>query len=201
MAGANTVVRLDYNGIANLVGKRAGIFKVIHDVVTGGGNTCLSIVLLHSRLILNLKHVCFLEAGSNMELGTQLCVTLQPVLIVGFQPVDLAVLVGKERNCTEYFIVVFQGIYLVVFMQSTAQFRQKIVIRAITNTQHTQTIVLQFSAELPVVYRKVRGNKNKILHSTHFLLFLNPADGGRSVRPSYTTRASCDPHHGPRNQR
>ena len=66
------------------------------------------VVFLHGGLVLDLVHLMELGAGGDVELGTQPCVTHQPVLVVGFQPVDLAIFIGEERNSLENLIIILQ---------------------------------------------------------------------------------------------
>ena len=85
----------------------------------------------------------------------------------------------------------FQGADLKILVEAAAQFGQQFVVGAITDTQHTQAVILQFCAEFPVVSGEIRGNKHKILHTQLFFLYIIiQADGAHNVLPSYTTRAS-----------
>ena len=58
----------------------------------GRRNPCLTVILLHGRLFLDAPDICILLAGSDMKIRAQAGILLQPELIVGLQPVNLAVL-------------------------------------------------------------------------------------------------------------
>ena len=97
----------------------------------------------------------------------------QPVLVIGLQPVDAAILEGEEGHGTVNFVIVFHGTDLVILGQALLQLGHQLIIGLITNTQHIHAVVAQFTAELPIIGGEIRGNKNKILHKINFsLLFL-----------------------------
>ena len=54
---------------------------------------------------------------------------------------------------------------LVVLVQAVLQLRLQLIVGLVADAQHVHTVVLQLTAELPVVRREVRGDKNKILHN------------------------------------
>ena len=91
---AHAVVRLDHHRVAYLCHKGLAACKVIHHVVAGGGDTGLLIVLLHLALVLDAGHIKGLEAAGDVEIGAQGGISLQPVFIVGLQPVDAAILLS-----------------------------------------------------------------------------------------------------------
>ena len=161
----HSVVRLDHHRIPHRIRKGRRCFIVFHNMVPCSRNPSLLIICLHSRLALDPLHVAFHKAGSNMELGPQFCIPFQPILIVGFQPINLAVFIGKEGNSAEHFIIIFQVGNLIILVQGLPQLMQQVIIRTVANAQHMHAIILQFCAELPVGSRKVWGNKNKILHT------------------------------------
>ena len=91
-----------------------------------------------------------------MEIGAQGGVALQPVFIVGLQPVDAAMLEGEEGHGAVDLVVVFQAVHLVVFVQAVLQLRLQLVVGLIADAQHVHAVVLQLPAELPVVGGEVR---------------------------------------------
>ena len=159
---AHAVVRLDHHRVAHLRHKGLAACKVIHHVVAGGGDTGLLIVLLHLALVLDAGHIRGLEAAGDVEIGAQGGISLQPVFIVGLQPIDAAIL---EGDGAVYLVVVFQAVHLVVLVQACLQLRLQLLVGLVADAQHVQAVVLQFPAELPVVRGEVGGDKNKVLHS------------------------------------
>ena len=162
--GANAVVRLDHHRIADLFDKGAAAGPVIHQMVAGNGNAHLLIVFLHLGFVLDAGQVVYLKTAVDVKVGAQMRILLQPVFVVGFQPVDPSVFKGKESNGTVYLVVVFHRADLVVFGQTLLQFRHQLVVGLITDAQHVHAVVSHFSAELPVVGGKVGGNKDHIFH-------------------------------------
>ena len=82
MGSTDTVVRLDDYRIADFIDEFTAVVKVINDMISGYRNPGLDVVFLHSGLELDLRHVRSLEAGSDVEIGTQLGVSFQPVFVV-----------------------------------------------------------------------------------------------------------------------
>ena len=72
--------------------------------------------LLHPGLILNAGDIAYLETACDVEIRSQLRVPFQPVLIVGFQPVNAAVLEDEKCHSPVYFVLIFQAADLVVFI-------------------------------------------------------------------------------------
>ena len=173
VAGAYAVVRLDHHRIAYHVHKGLGVIPLLHQMVAGGRDACLGIVLLHLGLVLDAWDVLIMEAAVDVEVGAQMGITLQPVFVVGFQPVDAAVLADEEGNRLVYLVVVFQAADLVILVQAVLQLLPEVIIRAVADAQHPEAVVLQLAAEIPVVFREIRGKKYHIFHyiSPHKILY------------------------------
>ena len=131
-------------------------------MISGSWNTGLLVEFFHFGFVFDTGHVFRVESAGNIEISTQLCVTLQPVFVVGFQPVDAAVFENKESNSAVYLFFVFQAVDMIIFTESILQFPGKLFIRLVTDAQYSETIVPKLPAEQPVVCRKVGGNKYKI---------------------------------------
>ena len=164
IGSAHTVVRLDHHRVAHFLHELFAACQVVHHVIAGGGDAGLLVTLLHLALVLDAGHIRGLEAGSDVEVGAQGSVPLQPVFIVGLQPVDAAMLEGEEGHGAVDLVVVFQAVHLVVFVQAVLQLRLQLIIGLVADAQHVHAVVLQLPAELPVVGGEVRRDKNKILH-------------------------------------
>ena len=133
-------------------------------VIAGHGDTGLDVELLHLGLVLDAGHIGGLEAGGDVEVGAQLGVPLQPVLIVGLQPVNAAVLEGEEGHSAVDLVIVLQAAHLVIFGQAVLQLAAQLVIGLVADAQHVQTVFLQLMAELPVICGEVGGNEDQIFH-------------------------------------
>ena len=161
---ADTVVRLDDDRVAHLVDELFTALEIVHHVVAGGGDAGLLIILLHLALVLDAGHILGLEAAGDVEIGAQGGVAFQPVFVVGFQPVDAAILEGEERHRAVDLVVIFEAADLVVLVQAGLQLRLQLIIRLVADAQNVHAIVFQLPAELPVVRREVRRDKDKIAH-------------------------------------
>ena len=161
----NAVIRLYDDRIANRFNKGFAPIIVIHNVPAGCLDPGLIIIGLHGRLILDRHHIIGVESGGDIECCAQRGIPLKPVFIVGFQPVDAAVLVNQESNGTIHLIVIFKRADLEVLGQTSAQFRHKLIIRAVTDAENPDAVFLKLRTEFPIVCRKIRRDKNEILHS------------------------------------
>ena len=169
VAGAHAAVRLDHHGIAHGVGKFQRVLQPLHQMIPGGGDTGLGVVLFHAGLELDLVHLVQLGAGGDVEFGAQGRVPHQPVFVVAFQPVDLAVFVGEEGDGLEHLVVIFQTGNLIIFVQTVTQLLQQIVIGAVADAQHPHTVIFQLPAEFPVGHGEIRGDEYEVLHVSHSL--------------------------------
>ena len=169
VAGTHAAVRLDHHGIAHGVGKFQRVLQPFYQMIPGGGDTGLSVILLHAGLELDLVHLVQLGAGGDVELGAQRRVPHQPVFVVAFQPVDLAVFVGEEGDGLEDLVVIFQTGNLIIFVQTVTQLLQQIVIGAVADAQHPHTVIFQLPAEFPVGHGEIRGDEYEVLHVSRSL--------------------------------
>ena len=133
-------------------------------MIPGSLDTGLLVVRLHTGLELDPVHILQLVTGSDIEFRAQSSVAHQPIFVVGFQPVDLAVLIGEEGNCLEHLVVIFQAGYLVIFVQRIAKLLLQVVVGAVANSEHAHSVVFQFLTEHPVGLRKVGRQKYKVFH-------------------------------------
>ncbi len=169
VAGAHAAVRLDHHGITHGVGKFQRVLQPLHQMIPGGGDTGLGVIFFHAGLELDLVHLVQLGTGGDVELGAQRGVLHQPVLVVAFQPVDLAVFVGEEGDGLEHLVIVFQAGNLIVFVQTVTQLLKQIVIGAVADAQHPHTVIFQLPAEFPVGHGEIRGDEYEVLHVSHSL--------------------------------
>ncbi len=116
MAGAYAVVRLCDNRITGVGNEFLAGFQRVSHTIAGNGNAGFLIVFLHSRFEFDTRDILGSKTCCDVKFRAQFCVALQPVFIVGFQPVDLTVLVYKKCNASVYFLIIFQTIYFVIFI-------------------------------------------------------------------------------------
>ena len=162
--GSHAVVGLDHHRVAHLIHELFAALEIVHHVVAGGGDAGLLVILLHLALVLDAGHILGLEAGLDVEVRAQGRIPLQPVLVVGFQPVDAAILEGEERHRTVDLVIILQTADLIVFVQAVFQLRLQLIIGLVTDAQHIHAVVFQLPAELPVVGGEIGGDKDKVAH-------------------------------------
>ena len=162
---AHAVIRLYHHRVAHLVDELPAALVIVHHVVACGGDAGLLVILLHLALVLDAGHILGLEARLDVEVRAQGRIPLQPVLVVGFQPIDAAILEGEERHRPVDLVIILQTADLIVFVQAVFQLRLQLIIGLVTDAQHVHAVVFQLPAELPVVGGKIGGDKDKVLHS------------------------------------
>ena len=189
IGGTHTVVRLDHHRIAHLVDELPAAFQVVHHVVTGGGDAGLLVILLHLALVLDAGHILGLETGLDVEVRAQGRIPLQPVLIVGFQPVDAAILEGEERHRPVDLVIILQTADLIVFVQAVLQLRLQLIIGLVADAQHVHAVIFQLPAELPVVGGEIGGDKDKVAHCCSFLFHTYVLCQRRQGPPFYHRRS------------
>ena len=113
------------------------------------------IISLHFGLILYLGHILYAEARGYIELGAQFCVASQPIFVVAFKIVYFSVFEREKRNGAEHFVIVFKAVHPVIFVQRIFKFYAKIVVRTVADTQNVETVVGQFTTELPIIRREI----------------------------------------------
>ena len=105
---ADADVRLDDDRITGFLDKFLRRRERCHGLLPCRRHLRLGILLLHQRLFLEIRDLVVLHAGRHVEIRAQTGIQLKPVLVHGFDPVDLAVFEGKKGNCTENLIIVLQ---------------------------------------------------------------------------------------------
>ena len=102
-------IRLNDHGIAaDLIDKSKSRLAGRHFALSGSGNAGFLIELLHQGLLLDEADAVRLNTCCDVEIRAQARILLQPVLVEGFDPVDLSVLEGEESDCSEYLVIVLE---------------------------------------------------------------------------------------------
>ena len=109
-----------------------------------------------------MAHLVILVASGHMEIRPQAGILLQPELVVGLNPVNLAVLKGKEGHSSVHLVIIRQVRHKVVFRQSLLEPFVQIIIGAVTDTQHIHAVLVQTVAEIPIMLGKMGRDKHKI---------------------------------------
>ena len=159
---ANAHIRLDDDRVSDLFDKRFHVFKRVDHDVPSDRNAGLAVELFHVALALEAFHLIRLQAGRNVEIGAQAGILLEPVFIVGLEPVDLAVAERKVRDTAVDRIVVFQRIDFIVFSQRRFQVRMEIIKRRVADAEHVDSVLLQPNDKKAEDRREIGGNENKI---------------------------------------
>ena len=113
-------------------------------------------IFLHDGFILETRHLPGFQAGVDVEISPEPGILLEPVFIVGFEPVDPAVAVSEIAYSPHHFIVIFQGLHLVIFCQCVAEVRMEIVIIRVSDAEYVDTVVLEAHAEITIDIRIIR---------------------------------------------
>ena len=113
----DTDIRLDDHGIPDLRDKLLGSIECGNRMLAGGRDLVLQVNLFHQGFFLDEIDLISLNAGGDMEVRAETGILFQPVLIEGFEPVDLSVLKGEKRDRTEHLVIIFKGIHFIIFRQ------------------------------------------------------------------------------------
>ena len=149
-------VRFYDDGKSDLFRERERFFKALGKAEAGSRNACLFIALLHERLPGEIRQLIKLKARRYIEIRPELCVILQPVLVVGFYPVDAAVFEREKRHSPVYLVVILERPDLVVFAKSFLEIKRQLVIGLVAYPEDVHAVFVKFPAEISVVFRKIR---------------------------------------------
>ena len=171
-AGAHSVVRLGDDGVSGLLYEGLDLsFSLGALDLPGRGNAAQSVVFLHFALVLDGGDVVVLDAGGYIEICPQAGILLQPVLVVGLNPVNFSVAVGIEGHSSVHFFVALQVVNFVVVRQVLPKLPGKVLVIGVRNAQDIDAIGPQAGAELPVGLRKMGGNEDEVHKAVGFILF------------------------------
>ena len=162
---SDTIIRLYNNGISHFFNKLPASLHRIDQMISRGRNSHPRIILFHPGFIFDPRNIILLESACDVECCTKPCISFKPVFIIGLQPVNPAVFKNQKCNCAVYFFFILQTAHLIIFIQTVLQALTQFFIRLIPDSQHVQPVFFEFPAEHPVIFRKVRGNKQKIFHN------------------------------------
>jgi len=160
---ADPDIRLCKNRIAaDIVEKCAGCFDRRNVMLARGWDPCSLIYRLHGSLAFPKSKLMRDDSCGDVEILTELCVKLEPVLIVGFDPVNAAIPESQESNSPVDLAIVFERIDFVILSQRIFNSFAQRIIRSIANAKNGHTIVVQPVAEMPVILGEIRRNKYEV---------------------------------------
>lgn len=102
------------------------------------------------------------DSRGDIEILPEPGVKPEPVLVVGFYPVDTSVSESQERDRAVDLVVVFERVNFVVFSQSIFNSYTERVVRSIANAKNGHTVAVQPVAEVPVILGEIRRNKYEV---------------------------------------
>ena len=113
-----TIIWLDYYRVMYQIYKSLGIIPFLNQMPSGCSDASLGIIFFHFGFVFDARNILIVEAGSNLKITAEMSIPLQPILIVGFQPVNFAVFVLEKGYSPSYLVIIFQRGNLVVFIQT-----------------------------------------------------------------------------------
>ena len=125
------------------------------------------------------------EAGRDVEVGAQAGVLLQPVFVVGLDPVDLAELEGEPGHGAVDFVVVLEVADLVVAGEAVLQLGGQVFVVGVGDGQDVDAVGLQGRAEMPVLLREMRRDEYEVHERICFVFFINSVHGTVGDQPGF----------------
>ena len=122
IAGADAVVRLDDDRVADHVREVAACLERRDLVQARRRHACLCIVRLHGRLVLDAVNVVVLLARRHMEIRAQARILLEPELVIRLDPVNLTVFEREEAHGPHHLLVVVEMRQVVILRQRILEF-------------------------------------------------------------------------------
>ena len=125
-------------------------------MLTGRRNACGPVNRLHCGLALPQRKLIRHDPCRNVEIFSEPCVQLQPVLIVGFDPVDASVFESKESNGAVDLAIVFHGIDLIILGKRSFEHVAERIIGSVPYAQDPDSVRVEPVAKIAEVIRKIR---------------------------------------------
>ena len=122
IAGADAIVRLDDDRVADHVREVTACLKRRDLVQARRRHPRLGVVRLHGRLVLDAVNVVVLLARRHVEIRAQARVLLEPEFVVRLNPVNLAVFEREEAHSPHHLLVVVEMRQVVVLRQRILEF-------------------------------------------------------------------------------
>ena len=152
----HAVIWLGNDGPADSFGEILGLRYICRHTPAGGGDTGFLVVGFHHGFALKLFDFSGFNAGGDIKICPQAGILFQPIFIVAFYPVDLAILESEKAHGAQHFIIVFHVVHTVILGQCAFEQSGQRFVRGIANAKHIYAIVTQAVTKIPVISREMR---------------------------------------------
>ena len=152
----HAVIWLGNNGPADSFGESLGLRYICRHTPAGGGDTGFLVVGFHHGFALKLFDLSGFNAGGDIKICPQAGILFQPIFIVAFYPVDLAILESEKAHGAQHFIIVFHVVHTVILGQCAFEQGGQRFVRGIANAKHIYAIGTQAVTKIPVIFREMR---------------------------------------------
>ena len=167
---ADADVRLDDEREPDFPRERARVLKRRRPPETRRRHAARGVKRLHRRLALVGADFVRADARPHVEIRAQPRVLLEPVFVVGFDPVDLPVFEREKRDGAENLFVVFHVVHAVILRERVPRLRRERVVGRVADAEDVRPVSFQAVAEIPVRARELGRDKNEV-HAFFFLSF------------------------------
>ena len=152
----HAVIWLGNNGPADSFGESLGLRYICRHTPAGGGDTGFLVVGFHHGFALKLFDLSGFNTGGDIKICPQAGILFQPIFIVAFYPVDLAILESEKAHGAQHFIIVFHVVHMVILGQCAFEQGGQRFVRGIANAKHIYAIGTQAVTKIPVIFREMR---------------------------------------------
>ena len=152
----HAVIWLGNDGPADSFGESLGLRYICRHTPAGGGDTGFLVVGFHHGFALKLFDLSGFNTGVDIKICPQAGILFQPIFIVAFYPVDLAILESEKAHGAQHFIIVFHVVHTVILGQCAFEQGGQRFVRGIANAKHIYAIGTQAVTKIPVIFREMR---------------------------------------------
>ena len=152
----HAVIWLGNDGPADSFGESLGLRYICRHTPAGGGDTGFLVVGFHHGFALKLFDLSGFNTGGDIKICPQAGILFQPIFIVAFYPVDLAILESEKAHGAQHFIIVFHVVHTVILGQCAFEQGGQRFVRGIANAKHIYAIGTQTVTKIPVIFREMR---------------------------------------------
>ena len=152
----HAVIWLGNDGPADSFGESLGLRYICRHTPAGGGDTGFLEVGFHHGFALKLFDLSGFNTGGDIKICPQAGILFQPIFIVAFYPVNLAILESEKAHGAQHFIIVFHVVHTVILGQCAFEQGGQRFVRGIANAKHIYAIGTQAVTKIPVISREMR---------------------------------------------
>ena len=125
-------------------------------MIPGRCHTSLFVTCFHLGFEFYLGNILYLKTAGDIKICPQAGILFQPIFIVAFYPVDLAILESEKAHGAQHFIIVFHVVHTVILGQCAFEQGGQRFVRGIANAKHIYAIGTQAVTKIPVISREMR---------------------------------------------